>query len=185
MVEKKGKILSQGYTTHIKDWLTKNPGNYLEIGSYNGVFISELAENYPNFQLFSIDPFIADGYTGQEIGEELHKQYENFLYNTQPFSNIKLFKSTTLNCLENKIYLDFKDISCILIDGSHLYEDVKIDFEFIQKIERKKDILIVLDDLTILGVKKATEEFLDSLDKENYSIIEQPSIHIKLIVLKP
>lgn len=184
MVEKQGKILSNSFTSDVKNWLKSNPGNYLEIGSYDGIFISQLGEEYPNLYFFSIDPFISDGYTGQEIGTLLSEQHSNFLFNTNSLSNIKLYNFTTQECLKNKVYLDIEDISCILIDGSHIYEDVKIDFEFIQKIKRNRDILVIIDDLHIKDVVKACNEFLETLDEDSFAILKSSSPHYKKIILK-
>ena len=47
------------------------PGNYLEIGCYDGVNLCEVAEDNPERICYGLDPFISDGNTGQEFGVEL------------------------------------------------------------------------------------------------------------------
>ena len=154
---KKGQILSNGFCTRVENWLESHTGNYLEIGAYDGVFVSTLAEKFPDKHFYVIDPFVADGHTGQPQGDDLNIQYENFIHNTSKLPNVTLFKQTTKECLDNLIYKQMDNVSCVLIDGSHHYEDVLVDFKFTDQLELEKESLLVVDDLHISDVGQAIQ----------------------------
>ena len=49
------------------------------------------------------------------------------------------------------------NVSCVLIDGSHHYEDVLVDFKFTDQLELEKESLLVVDDLHISDVGQAIQ----------------------------
>ena len=156
---KHGKILSTAYCGKVLDWLENTKGSYLEIGVYNGVFLSFVAELFPQFSVFGIDPFIGDGHTGQPQGSKLSDQFENARKNIEEFPNAKIWVSTTKECLDNHYYKELGEVSCILVDGSHHYDDILIDFEFILRIQNSKNMLVLFDDLHIKDVADAISFF--------------------------
>ena len=157
--EKKGKILSWGLCDCILEWLKTNQGDYLEIGCYHGIFLSEIAEKFPNINVYGIDPHIADGWTGEDRGTFLLEIKANFKHNTDGLNNITHWESTTKECLENKQYNDVTNISCVLIDGSHHYEDILVDIEFVSNLNNKQNLMVVFDDTKIQDVVKSMEYF--------------------------
>ena len=156
---KHGKILSTAYCGKVLDWLENTKGSYLEIGVYNGVFLSQVAETFPQHNVFGIDPFIGDGYTGEPQGSKLSDQFENARKNIEGLPNAKVWTSTTKECLDNHYYKELSEVSCILVDGSHHYDDILIDFEFILRIQNNRNMLVLFDDLHIKDVIDAINFF--------------------------
>jgi len=157
--QKKGKILSWGLCDCILKWLEANHGDYLEIGCYHGVFLSEIAEKFPNIKVYGIDPHIADGWTGEDRGTFLSEIKSNFKHNVESLSNITHWELKTKECLEEKYYNNIDNISCVLIDGSHHYEDILIDIEFVGNLNNNQNLMVVFDDIKIPDVLKSMEYF--------------------------
>lgn len=157
--------LKQSYLTHgnwhsvIRDFLNKTNGNYLEIGVFRGYFLAELGIDYPHKHLYGIDPYISDGHTGQPQGTILTDVEEICNHNISDLDNITLFKCTTEQFLENNNLSILDNITCVLVDGSHHYNDIKIDIELIKKINNKEQKLIIFDDLHVPDVRQCIEEF--------------------------
>jgi precorrin-6B methylase 2 len=168
--EKKGKILSWGLCDCILDWLEIHPGDYLEIGCYHGVFLSEVAEKFSDIKVYGIDPHIADGWTGEEKGTFLSEIKVNFKHNIEGLNNITHWELKTEECLEKKYYNDISDISCVLIDGSHHYEDILTDIKFISYLNNKQNLMVVFDDIKIQDVIKSMEYFFQHF---SHRIIEK------------
>jgi hypothetical protein len=167
---KHGKILSTAYCGKVLDWLENTNGSYLEIGVYNGVFLSQVAETFPQYNVFGIDPFIGDGHTGEPQGSKLSDQLLNARKNIEEFTNVKLWELTTKECLDNHYYRELSEVSCVLVDGSHHYDDILIDFKFILQIRNSKNMLVLFDDLHIKDVVDAISFF----EKEHsYRIISK------------
>jgi len=158
---RKGIQLTNTFCSTIRDWLKFKGGNYLEIGSYYGVFISELAEEFPNNLFYSIEPFITDAYAVEDKETLRNEVMDYYLFNTINFPNIHHFNLTTENCLKEKIYNKINDVSCILLDGSHYYKDICIDIDFVNVIvnNNNREIMVVFDDLHVEDVINAIEYF--------------------------
>lgn len=156
-----GHILTLAAKQIVNDWLVDNKGNYLEIGSYYGVMISELAEAFPDRILYCIDPFIADGWTGQEKGTELTDIEKAFIENTKSHKNIKLNRMTTKEVLEKKLDNLIKDVTVVFVDGSHHFDDILIDIDLVDSIYRKTSnrFMVIFDDLHIQDVQRGVDEF--------------------------
>lgn len=153
-------LVPQSLCDLIVNHLTNENGNYLEIGSYYGKFISEIAAKFPNNQFNSIDPFIADGWTGETEGTVLESVESVFIENTQQYTNIKHFKKRSCEFVNNPdLIKQFKDISCVLIDGSHHKKDILCDIELATSIITNKKLLIIFDDLHIKDVNDCVELF--------------------------
>jgi hypothetical protein len=159
--------LKQSYFTYgqwhgiIKEFLKQNEGNYLEIGSFWGYFVAELGLQYTQKHIYGIDPFISDGYLGPLYpkGSSIHDVREICLHNIKDISNVTLFKTTTKDFLSNGNVDILDTLSCVLIDGSHHYEDILTDIELVIKINNKLEKLIVFDDLGISDVQNAIVHF--------------------------
>lgn len=156
---RKGQQLTNIFNDTIRDWLKLNGGDYLEIGSYYGVFMSELAEEFPNSIFYSIEPFVTNAYATEDK-EKLQKEVkEYFIHNTESFKNITHWELTTKECLEKEYNKFLYDVSCVLVDGSHHYENICIDINFINNICTDREIMVIFDDLHVEDVLLAIKHF--------------------------
>lgn len=156
------------FTPHVleffKEELSTLPGNYLEIGVYNGLSIKELALLYPSKRIIGVDPFIEDGCTshksGQSLNEQLSAQRINTLDNVKNISNIDLHQLTSVEFYTKNIdVLHEFNVSAVFVDGSHHYVDVVNDYKLAMDLLNKKRGIICFDDLQVPDVAKAVEEF--------------------------
>lgn len=155
--EKKGIQLSYGFIDTIKDWFVHNEGDYLEIGCYYGVFFSEMAETHPQIKVYGIDPHISDAYNVSDK-ETLQKEVKSyFAHNIEGLDNVVFWNTKTENCLSDEYVDQLSNVSCILVDGSHIFEDILADIMLIKKIKSRHKILVIFDDRQI-------QDVLDSID---------------------
>lgn len=161
----KGVILCGVALDFFSKELSRFHGNYLEIGVYDGRLIATLSERFPDRQFYGIDPFIEDGNTsahngGIPKGQPLTQQRANAIANLEERSNAKLFVTTSVefNQQITDAALDEMDISAVLIDGSHHYDDAANDFRLAMRCLKRGGIIFV-DDLAIDDVLKACAEF--------------------------
>lgn len=92
----------------------------VEIGVLYGETSKILASANPAVPVYGIDPIIMDSMSDNLIGND-----ETIRRNTQGLSNYTLIKDFSYNVVGNWN----KPFDYIYIDGSHVYEDVKKDFE--------------------------------------------------------
>lgn len=143
-----------------------SPYNYLEIGVFNGESIGLMAEAFPGRQHFAVDPFIEDGYTshasGMERGERMPSQRESTLKNIAGKKNAYLIEKTSKEFAESleDWVVQLMNVAWVLIDGSHHYEDVVIDYELAMRLIGDKSGAIVFDDVDVEGVGRAHREFI-------------------------
>lgn len=156
-----GHSMSPSPEEPIRSYLEDNGGDYLEIGCYNGVLISKLAIKFPDKQMFAIDPFIADGWTGEERGSHLNEVERIFLQNITGLDNIKHFKGTTKQFCDEGKFDHLQNVVCVFIDGSHHYEDIIVDVDLLDRIINNHVKQVVFDDLHIRDVNKAIQYFKD------------------------
>lgn len=163
---RKGEQLTNSFCNTIRNWLRINTGEYLEIGSYNGYFISELAEEFPKTPMYSIEPFITDAYAVEDK-EKLKKEIkENYKYNTNCFQNIIHLELKTKYCLEKDYGVFLSNVCCVLVDGSHNYNDIVIDVNFINSIKNNRYMMVVFDDLHIEDVIEGIKYFEKIFDSK-------------------
>ena len=155
-----GTSLSGGVSDTIVEFLLQNGGNYLEIGCFDGVTLSGIAERVQNSICFGVDPFISDGHLGPALGINnfLENQKNNLYQNISDHQNISFFEMTTENFLKTQD-VESMNISVVFIDGAHIFDFVMIDIEAAIKCIGKKSGLIVIDDQHISDVSRATKEF--------------------------
>ena len=155
---------SPGYD-FIKGYLQHTDRNYLEIGVFNGDSIALLAKQYPEKKIYAVDPFIEDGntcnHTGVEQGQTMPTQRENTYNNIQDLDNITLHEITSIEF--GKMLTDDMikqmNIGCILIDGSHHYEDVIADAHLAMRLIGDEIGAIIFDDVRLPGVNRAYQEW--------------------------
>jgi hypothetical protein len=160
----------------VLDRLTNLPGNYLEIGVFNGDGFALIPNKHTNKMCYAIDPFIEDGHTrhtsGVRSGERMNAQKLSFIEHTADLTNVKLFEETSTSFYTNltEQLVNDMNISIIVIDGSHHYSDVVNDYKLSLKLLTKQGKgLIIFDDTHVSDVLKAYNEFLD----ENKTIITE------------
>ena len=123
---------------------------YLEIGSYEGRSVIHICENYKNFNVTVVDPYLKyreiEGFSNQDI----KKTYKIFKENIKNFKNrIKFYRIKSNDFFkQNKQTYDL-----VYIDGSHFYKDVVKDFKNALNILNING-LIILDDFTWNYYKK-------------------------------
>lgn len=178
---------------HLYDYVTSTlndfPGNYLEIGVFNGDGFSAIAAKFPDKTCYAIDPFIEDGHThgvsGISKGNLLTTQKENFINYTKDLQNTKHFQMTSVE-FYNKLdtsQIEQMDITTILIDGSHHYDDVVNDCNLSIKLLSKRKLgIIVFDDLHVEGVRQAYDKFCDQYKNniENFGSIGGNANYVKI-----
>lgn len=152
-----------------KSYLPKTPGNYLEIGVFEGDSLRDLSAALPDKRLIGVDPFIEDGYTSHATGSERggHNATQESITekNLQGRNNVVLHKVTSKEFYETLTEQAMKNlnITAVLIDGSHHYEDVALDFELAKKLIDNKPGVIVTDDICgVADVLRAYREFLEN-----------------------
>lgn len=157
-------ILSQGSYDALLLEIPKYPGNYLEIGVYDGDMLKDFAERWPDKTFYGIDPFISDkdttGHHGVPIGERMESQRESALANFNGVSNIVFFEVRSQVFMEtmNQETLDAMEVSIVYVDGNHSYSDTLNDLWLAARLITKG--LIYIDDYDLPDVLRATENFI-------------------------
>lgn len=123
---------------YINTFKPVNELTMIEIGSYIGESTVIFASAFK--QVISIDPYI-DNYDPTDHAckhAPFEKVYQQFLYNTRSFSNIKHIRK-----FSDQAVLDFEldSIDFVYIDGNHQYEFVKKDIESYYKIIKPQGFL--------------------------------------------
>ena len=159
------RILSGTVYQYAEDAVPNSPGNYFEIGVFNGLGFSEIARKNPSKTCYAVDPFIEGGHTvassGVETGNKLNQQKLNFLDCTKDLSNVVLYETTSYNYSQQLTdeQCNNMNISIVTIDGDHHYENVVIDFDIAVRLIGNKPGKIIVDDTDVVGVARAFEEF--------------------------
>ena len=116
-----------------------NVNNILEIGSYEGAsacHFSDILLDNPNSSLTCVDPFCLDDVT-TPLNNNTKQLFYNNISKSKNYSKviIKELYSTEFYIQNDKKY------TFIYIDGSHLLEDITIDFENCLKIIENNGII--------------------------------------------
>jgi hypothetical protein len=143
------------------------PGNYFEIGVFNGIGFARIAKENPGKHCFAVDPFIEDGNTtgnsGKSTGTKLTEQKQNFLHNTQDLDNVTLYEMTSVEYAQQLTEQQCKEmnISLVIIDGDHHYPHVTIDFDIAIRLIGDRAGQIIVDDTHVDDVLRAYNEFME------------------------
>ena len=170
-------ILGQHLYTTLINHLNQNDYNSLEIGVFNGTGTAMTGKAFPEKVIYAIDPFIEDGntdwITNVGKGNQLNIQKQNCYNNIKDLSNVTLFEETSKNFsnrLTNKMIHEM-NIGGVIIDGDHSYDAVVIDYEVaIRVIDKKKNSIIIFDDINQPDVLKALNEFLEKYKNDIYTV---------------
>ena len=187
-----GRLIYSILNNYIK--LNQNNLNnflFIDVGTAKGfssVIISKCAmDSAVNYKIFSFDLIphnkkifwnsIKD-IEGKSSREELLKDYKDYT------NNVKYIKGRTKN--KFKIISSYERINFAFLDGSHDYDDVKFEFNFIKKKQKKGDI-ILFDDVTdghFNGIVKLVNEIYQNqeyeIEKINSSIFRGYAIATKI-----
>ena len=160
----KGQALSTAFHDPVREFLNTYPGNYLEIGTYQGHFLATICSEYLDKSFFGIDPFISDGCVPGERGTAIPKVEEVASHNILQTTNGSLIKCTTQDFLKSDIVGNVLErVSCILIDGSHHYEDIVYDLELVLRISNNLKKVVFFDDTAVPDVTKSVQELISKL----------------------
>lgn len=160
-------LLCGSASTFFRHELPKLPGNYLEIGIYDGDLVALIAREFPDRHCYAIDPFIEDGNTSQHNGgvtkgQFMPGQHAHAIENFKSLPNVTLHQVPSIEFSKtlDDALIDKMNISAVLIDGSHWYADADNDFKMTLRLLKNGGI-IYADDLGIEGVAKACAEFVE------------------------
>ena len=138
----------------------ENKQTYLEIGTFDGIALSIIAERYPDKEFHAIDAFRnGTGTGGGCMGY--------FIDNNHHLKNVTLFVGTTD---EIRLDKDFK-LDVAFIDGDHSYEWTWKDFNKMYPLMNDGGI-IAFHDYPMEGVKKAVDEICVQY---GFKLIREPS----------
>jgi len=182
-------ILSRGMYLFVLDTLKYAEQNYFEIGVFNGEGFAHVAKNFPNKTCYALDPFIEDGHTKAysqvETGSRMQTQRDNYFRHTSNLSNTVLFETTSKEYLDRLTDQDAADlnVSTVVIDGDHHYENVVIDFNLAIKLIGNKEGVIIVDDTDVADVGRAYNEFVN-LFKDRITLDETCGGSTRVLMLK-
>ena len=116
----------------------------MEIGSYEGRSVIYICENYKNFNLTVVDPYLKHSEIENFTDQNIKKAFKIFKKNINNFKNrIKFYKLKSSEFFtQNKNKYDL-----IYIDGSHFYKDVIQDFKNSLSVLNING-LVIFDDFT-------------------------------------
>ena len=146
-------------------------GNHLEIGAFYGEGVRSLALEFPNKHFYVIDPFIEDGYTSwisnKNRGESMPHIREVAIQNMN-LPNITHYEMTTEDFIKSNIKLD--NVKTIMIDGSHIHEDVIIDIDFSLDLLKGIRGMIFMDDTNKPDVLAAYSKYFPFKSDGKYTV---------------
>jgi hypothetical protein len=159
------RILASEAFKFFYEELENTTGNYLEIGTFEGYMLRELARLYPQKMLYGIDPFIEDGNTtghndGVQKGEFMYKQCEITNANVVGIPNIKFFCETSREWSKRQTCGDYKrmGVTAVFVDGDHSYEEATNDLAIATCLLSDGGVIYV-DDAGLPTVNQALVEF--------------------------
>ena len=159
------KTLSSHVYEPISNYLKDSKNNYLEIGVFNGIGLAKIAADHPDTMCEAVDPFIEDGHTTSasqiRTGKKMSAQHNSTLEAIDKLENVNLNVMTSHDYFANltKEKITSLNIGTVLIDGNHHYDFVVNDYKLAMAVIGNKAGLIVFDDMSVPGVKKAFDEF--------------------------
>ena len=141
---------------------------YLEIGTFDGVLISILAEQFPDKHFYAIDSFECAENTGSGC-------FAHFCENNKHLDNVTLCVGRSSEILPEITWM----FDVIFIDGDHSYEAVMNDIVFSSKKLLPEGKMIFHDFMHMPSVKKAVTKF-GYENKEDFKFVLGPGFCVTL-----
>lgn len=150
------------------------PNVIVELGSHYGcsafTFLQAIKDYNLQTKFYAIDTWVGDKYTENDYIENIFEEYKRVQTVCFAHQNKEMMRMTFDEAV---VFFEDNSIDLLHIDGSHIYNDVKHDFE-LWKDKVKKDGVIFLHDIaedTVLGEKMGSHFFWNELKRE-YSFVE-------------
>lgn len=158
--------------------------NYMEIGSFDGEGIVFLSKRFPGRKLYSIDPFIEDGYTGQitnvKRGDKIESIRDMFVKNVNGSSIITHYDMTSKEFMDKELYNTVSP-DVLFIDGDHSFEGASLDLSLAMLFASKKRLFVVMDDTQHRGVFKSVILFAKEHPQVKLSFVKNiPAVYFYL-----
>lgn len=157
------RILAGHAFKYFYEHLYSFPGNYLEIGVFEGFMLRELAMLHPDKHFYGVDSFIEDGNTtghnGIEKGRETLAQRNATENNLRDMKNVTMIIKTSRQFFEELSDKDMRAmrLSCVFVDGDHSYEEACNDI-----INAVRALpgggVILIDDIGLPDVRRAAND---------------------------
>ena len=168
----KGRILSSDHLVdRVKDLLEEYPGNYLEIGCYDGALLTTIAASKTSITCYGIDPFLGDEYvtnSGEDVSfVPLTEQKNNLYHNIASHDNVEFFEMTAEEFMRTNTQEELleKNVSVCLVDGCHRYDYVVKDWKLALKLIGDKAGVIIFDDMHNEEVYRAFRALIAHLEQ--------------------
>lgn len=180
------RILAGDAFKYFWNHLADIPGNYLEMGVFEGYMLRALADRFQDRMFYGIDPFIEDGNTsghndGVQKGETTWKQMVQAHSNLDHVRNVTLFQQTSRQWAALIPYenLHAMEIGAVFVDGDHSYEEALNDMIIGAQALSRGGVMYV-DDIGLPSVAKAAGEFAVTEHERlvNYEF-GQPVMHLR------
>jgi len=146
--------------------LLKTRNRYLEVGSFDGIAISMLAEQYPDKDFYAIDLLQNDG-----TGSAGCLPY--IIQNNKHLDNVHLYTDRSQEVMSNwlgneKFKVDTAGMfDIVFIDGNHTYEDSLVDMCLGWSLLNENGVMVVHDtNQTAIGVCYTAPLFCKLIGKE-------------------
>ena len=151
------------------------PNVIVELGSHYGcsafTFLQAIKDYNLQTKFYAIDTWAGDKYTENDYVENIYEEYKRVQTVCFAHQNKEMMRMTFDEAV---VFFEDNSIDLLHIDGSHIYDDVKHDFE-IWKDKVKKDGVIFLHDIAediVLGEKMGSHFFWNELKREYPFFVE-------------
>lgn len=151
------------------------PNVIVELGSHYGcsafTFLQAIKDYNLQTKFYAIDTWAGDKYTENDYVENIYEEYKRVQTVCFAHQNKEMMRMTFDEAVG---FFEDNSIDLLHIDGSHIYDDVKHDFE-LWKDKVKKDGVIFLHDIaedTVLGEKMGSHFFWNELRREYPFFVE-------------
>ena len=154
-------------------------GNYLEIGCYDGLTLSAMAESLKPRVCYGIDPFLGDVAVCPDMSRSdsidgnfipMPEQRRNLYENISGHPNVSFYETTAEQFMNQRSQqeLDDLNVTTVFVDGCHHTEYVKIDCMLSLLLIGRKKGAIIFDDMENEEVRNVVFELMQFLEKHSF-----------------
>jgi predicted O-methyltransferase YrrM len=133
------------------------PGDYLEIGSFDGIVATEIAQKYPNRKIHCVDLF-----HGGHATDGGHRETFEANMARHHVANLRIFEGDSRTVVPALP----QNYGVILVDGDHAYATVLADLRNSWAKLSAQGLLVFHDYGQIADVTRAVDEFLSEQSLE-------------------